>query len=412
MGFFKAFTGALGGTFADQWKDFYGPLDGVSETAAVFRAVPRGTNAGRGSNTKGSENIITNGSKIIVPEGTALITMQDGQVTGMIAEPGGFEFRSDDINSKSFFSGDGILASTISQSWDRFKFGGQPGSEQLAFYVNLKEIPNNRFGTQSEIYWDDAYLNAQVGAITRGTYTLKIVDPLLFIKNFVPVKYLQADAPVFDLADMDSDAGTQLFNEVVSSLSHAFSNYTNDPSKGNRITKIQGDQIGFAQSLSKAVEDDYQWKTSRGIEIVKTAILAIEYDEDTKALLSDVKKADALSGARGNSFMQQSVARGMQAAGENGGGTGMAFMGMGMQAGTGVMGGMQQPNVSQPNPFIQTNQAAASQTATATPTTTQPASTTAANDPYEELKKAKELLDAGVITQADFDAMKARILGI
>ena len=369
MGFIKAFTGALGGTFADQWKDFYGPLDGVSETAAVFRAVPRGTNAGRGSNTKGSENIITNGSKIIVPEGTALITMQDGQVTGMIAEPGGFEFRSDDINSKSFFSGDGILASTISQSWDRFKFGGQPGSEQLAFYVNLKEIPNNRFGTQSEIYWDDAYLNAQVGAITRGTYTLKIVDPLLFIKNFVPVKYLQADAPVFDLADMDSDAGTQLFNEVVSSLSHAFSNYTNDPSKGNRITKIQGDQIGFAQSLSKAVEDDYQWKTSRGIEIVKTAILAIEYDEDTKALLSDVKKADALSGARGNSFMQQSVARGMQAAGENGGGTGMAFMGMGMQAGTGVMGGMQQPNVSQPNPFIQTNQAAASQTATATPTT-------------------------------------------
>ena len=412
MGFIKAFTGALGGTFADQWKDFYGPLDGVSETAAVFRAVPRGTNAGRGSNTKGSENIITNGSKIIVPEGTALITMQDGQVTGMIAEPGGFEFRSDDINSKSFFSGDGILASTISQSWDRFKFGGQPGSEQLAFYVNLKEIPNNRFGTQSEIYWDDAYLNAQVGAITRGTYTLKIVDPLLFIKNFVPVKYLQADAPVFDLADMDSDAGTQLFNEVVSSLSHAFSNYTNDPSKGNRITKIQGDQIGFAQSLSKAVEDDYQWKTNRGIEIVKTAILAIEYDEDTKALLSDVKKADALSGARGNSFMQQSVARGMQAAGENGGGTGMAFMGMGMQAGTGVMGGMQQPNVSQPNPFIQTNQAAASQTATATPTTTQPASTTAANDPYEELKKAKELLDDGVITQADFDAMKARLLGI
>ena len=85
MGFIKAFTGALGGTFADQWKDFYGPLDGVSETAAVFRAVPRGTNAGRGSNTKGSENIITNGSKIIVPEGTALITMQDGQVTGMIA---------------------------------------------------------------------------------------------------------------------------------------------------------------------------------------------------------------------------------------------------------------------------------------------------------------------------------------
>ena len=379
MGFIKAFSGALGGSLADQWKDFYGPKQNVSSTSAIFQAVPYGTNAGRGSNYKGSDNIITNGSKIIVPEGTALITIQDGQITGLVAEPGGFEFRSDDINSKSMFSGDGILASTINQSWERFKFGGQPGTQQLAFYINLKEIPNNKFGTQSEIYWEDAYLNAQVGAITRGTYTLKIVDPMLFVKNFVPTSYLQPGAKDFDFADMDNDAAAQLFNEVVGTLSAAFSNYTNDPSKGNRITKIQGDQIGFAKSMSEAVEEAYQWKTARGLEIVKTAILAIEYDEDTKALLSDVKKADALSGARGNSFMQQSLARGMQAAGENGGGTGMAFMGMGMQAGSGMMQGMQQ-NVEK--------------------------------DPYEELKKAKELLDQGIISQEDFDAKKKSLLGI
>ncbi len=398
MGFIKAFSGALGGAFVDQWKDFYGPRQDVPGTAALFQAVPHGTNANRGENYKGSENIITNGSKIIVPEGTALITIQDGQITGLVAEPGGFEFRSDDPNSKSMFSGDGILSSTLGQSWERFKFGGQPGAEQLVFYINLKEIPNNKFGTQSEIYWDDAYLNAQVGAITRGTYTLKIVDPLLFVKNFVPQKYLQPNAPVFDFADMDNDAGAQLFNEVVSSLSAAFSNYTNDPSKGNRISKIQGDQIGFAQAMSQAVEEAYQWKTGRGLEIVKTAILAIEYDEDTKALLSDVKKADALSGNRGNSFMQQSIARGAQAAGETGGGAGMAFMGMGMQAGAGMMQGTQQPASNAQNPFIQV----------AGQTTSQPTNV----DPYEELKKAKELLDAGIISQEDFDAKKKQLLGI
>lgn len=403
MGFIKAFSGALGGTFADQWKDFYGPRQGVPATAALFQAVPQGTNAGRGENYKGSENIITNGSKIIVPEGTALITVQDGQITGMIAEPGGFEFRSDDPNSKSVFSGDGILASTIGQSWERFKFGGQPGSQQLAFYINLKEIPNNKFGTQSEIYWDDAYLNAQVGAVTRGTYTLKIVDPLLFVKNFVPQQYLQPNAPVFDFADMENDAGNQLFNEVVNTLSAAFSNYTNDPSRGNRISKIQGDQIGFAQSMSQAVEDAYQWKSGRGLEIVRTTLAAIEYDEDTKALLSDVKKADALSGARGNSFMQQSVARGMQAAGENGGGTGMAFMGMGMQAGSGMMQGMQQPTQTAQNPFINVG-GQAQQAPQEQPQQTQPQAQQV--DPYEELKKAKELLDAGIITQEDFDAKK------
>ena len=409
MGFIKAFSGALGGTFADQWKDFYGPRQGVPATAALFQAVPQGTNAGRGENYKGSENIITNGSKIIVPEGTALITVQDGQSTGMIAEPGGFEFRSDDPNSKSVFSGDGILASTIGQSWERFKFGGQPGSQQLAFYINLKEIPNNKFGTQSEIYWDDAYLNAQVGAITRGTYTLKIVDPLLFVKNFVPQQYLQPNAPVFDFADMENDAGNQLFNEVVNTLSAAFSNYTNDPSRGNRISKIQGDQIGFAQSMSQAVEDAYQWKSGRGLEIVRTTLAAIEYDEDTKALLSDVKKADALSGARGNSFMQQSVARGMQAAGENGGGTGMAFMGMGMQAGSGMMQGMQQPTQTAQNPFINVG-GQAQQAPQEQPQQTQPQAQQV--DPYEELKKAKELLDAGIITQEDFDAKKKSLLGI
>lgn len=409
MGFIKAFSGALGGTFADQWKDFYRPRQGVPATAALFQAVPQGTNAGRGENYKGSENIITNGSKIIVPEGTALITVQDGQITGMIAEPGGFEFRSDDPNSKSVFSGDGILASTIGQSWERFKFGGQPGSQQLAFYINLKEIPNNKFGTQSEIYWDDAYLNAQVGAITRGTYTLKIVDPLLFVKNFVPQQYLQPNAPVFDFADMENDAGNQLFNEVVNTLSAAFSNYTNDPSRGNRISKIQGDQIGFAQSMSQAVEDAYQWKSGRGLEIVRTTLAAIEYDEDTKALLSDVKKADALSGARGNSFMQQSVARGMQAAGENGGGTGMAFMGMGMQAGSGMMQGMQQPTQTAQNPFINVG-GQAQQAPQEQPQQTQPQAQQV--DPYEELKKAKELLDAGIITQEDFDAKKKSLLGI
>ena len=73
MGFIKAFAGAIGGTLADQWKDFYGPMQGVPATAALFPAVPQGTNAGRGSNTKGSDNIISNGSKIIVPEGTVFV---------------------------------------------------------------------------------------------------------------------------------------------------------------------------------------------------------------------------------------------------------------------------------------------------------------------------------------------------
>ena len=382
MGLIQAVAGAVGGMLGDQWKDFYTVPAGLPSTAALFAAVPQGTNAGRGSNTSGSSNIITNGSKIVVPEGYGLLLFQDGKITGFVAEPGGYEWRSDDINSKSIFAGDGIVSPLIMQSWERFKFGGQPGSQQAAFYVSLKELPDNRFGTQSEIYWDDAFLNTQVGAITRGSYTLKIVDPILFVKNFVPASYLQP-GQVFDFTDLDNAAAAQLFNEVVGSLAPAFSLYSNDPSKGNRITKLQQDSVGFAKSLSDAVENAYQWKSERGLAIVKTAIVSIEYDANTKELLKTVQRADALSGARGNSNLQASVAQGIQSAGENGGAAGM--MGIGMASGMMGIGNMQQP------------------VAPAAP---------AADDPVAKLKKAKEMLDLGLITQQDYDALKAKALGL
>lgn len=407
MGLFKATIGSVGGTFADQWKDFFTVPDGLAPTAAVFAAVPRGTNAGRGSNTKASEGIITNGSKIIVPEGYGLLLMQDGAITGFTAEAGGYEWNSEDQNSQSIFVGNGIVSSLITTSWERFKFGGRPGSQQQALFVNLKELPNNKFGTQSEIYWDDAYMNAQVGAITRGTYTLRIVDPILFVKNFVPATYLQPGA-VFDFTDFDNDAATQLFNEVVGSLAPAFSLYTNDPAKGNRITKIQQDSVGFAQSLSAAVDQGYQWQTQRGLVIVKTAIVSIEYDENTRELLKNVQRADALSGARGNSNLQASVAAGFEAAGQNAG-TGGIF-GMGMAAGGAGLGGLQQPV-----PGVGPNSAPAQ------PAPAQPAQPAApapeqaaqgAEDPMAMLTRAKQMLDAGLITQEDYDAAKARALGL
>ena len=392
MGLIQAAVGSIGGMLADQWKDFYTVPDGLPATVALFAAVPRGTNAGRGSNTKGSSNIITNGSKIVVPEGYGLLLFQDGAITGFAAEPGGYEWNSNDLNSQSIFTVGGFVDTLVKQSWERFKFGGQPGSQQAAFFVSLKELPDNRFGTQSDIYWDDRYLNAQVGAITRGSYTLKIVDPILFVKSFVPAAYLQP-GKVFDFTDLDNAAASQLFNEVVGSLAPAFSLYTNDPEKGNRITKIQQDSVGFAKSLSDAVEAAYQWRSDRGLAIVKTAIISIEYDAQTKELLKTVQRADALLGARGNSNLQASVAAGMQSAGENSGANGI--FGMGMAAGVAGISGLQQP------------------VAPAVPVAAPAAPAAApADDPIARLTKAKQMLDAGLITQADYDAVKAKALGL
>lgn len=393
MGLFQAVSGAIGGTLADQWLDFYTVPDGLPATAAVFPAVRRDQNAGRGENAGASDGVITNGSKIVVPEGYGLVLIEDGAFTGFAAQPGGYVWDSDETASQSVFSGGGLVDSLIKQSWERFKFGGRPGSQQTAIFVTLKELPNNKFGTQSEIYWDDAFLNTQVGAITRGTYTLKITDPLTFIRNFVSAGVISGKG-VFDFTDIDNPAGEQLFNEVVGSLAPAFSMYTNDPAKGNRIARLQQDSIGFAQSLSAAVEENYQWRTDRGLEIVKTAIISIEYDENTRELLKNVQRADALSGSRGNSNLQASVAAGIESAGENAGPGGL--IGMGMATGGMGLGGLQQPTQQPSAP-------AAAPAATAEP---------AAEDPVAVLKRAKEMLDAGLITQEDYDAAKAKALGI
>jgi len=388
MGLVKSVVGSVGGTIADQWKDFLTVPNGIWPTAAIFPAVKVGTNASRGSNIKGSDAIISNGSRIVVPEGYGLLLFQDGGLTALAIEPGGYTWNTDDINSQSVFAGDSFSRSILAQSWERFKYGGRPGSQQLALFVCLKELANNKFGTQSEIYWDDSYLNAQVGAITHGTYSVRIIDPIKFASQFVPANYLQGQ-DVFDFTDRTNPASTQLFSEVVASLAAAFSLYTNDSSRGNRIMSIQQDSVGFSTALAKAVEQGYEWGASRGLEILKVTIVGIEYDESTKELLKTVQRADALSGNRGSTNLQASVAEGIQSAGSVDGASGI--LGLGVAAGSIGLAGMMQNPTSTPG-----NNSGSSGN----------------NDLVETLEKLKKALDAGLINQADYDAAKAKALGL
>ena len=207
----------------------------------------------------------------------------------------------------------------------------------------------------------------------------------MFAKQFVPAGYLQGQ-DVFDFTDRTNPSASQLFSEVVGSLAAAFSSYTNDSQRGNRITKIQQDSIGFAKSLSRAVEAAYQWRETRGLVISKVAIVGIRYDESTAELLKTVQRADALSGKRGNSNLQASIAAGMQAAGNEGGASGI--IGLGIAGGSiGLTSLVQQVPSSEP-------------------------SRTDANDLVKTLEGLKRALDAGLINKDDFEAAKAKALGL
>lgn len=391
MGLIRAASGSIWGTLGDQWRDFFTVPEGLASTAAVFPAILRGTNNGRGSNTHSSKNIISNGSKIVVPEGYVLLTFQDGRVTSIATEPGNYTWDSSDINSKTIFTGNGLVDSLIKQSWERFKFGGIPGSQQIALFVSTNELPNNPLGTTSEIYWDDAFLNTQVGVLIRGTFTLKIVNPLVFVENFVPASVLQ-NAQTFDFTDPSNPQASQILNEVNSVLASALSNYTNTTTQQNRITSIQQDAIGFANALSEAVESAYRWSSTRGIAISKVALGAVEYDEPTKELLKTVQRADALSGSRGNVNLQSSVAAGIQAAGSVEGSAGL--VGIGIAAGNLGLSGLQQSPQAE-NVGVNSLQASES-----------------GQDLVGKLTELKKLLELGLITESDFELAKQKLLNL
>ena len=440
MGFIQAFKGSLSQTFADQWKDYYVPNPNVSDTAIVFGAVKKSSNNGVGENYKGAENIITNGSLIYVPEDYALITFENGKMTGCITESGGYEFRSDDPNSKSLFAGgDGIIKSTIAEAWERFKFGGIPANEQAAFYVNMKkEISGIRFGTQSVIQWNDTYLNnSKVGAMARGDYSIHVDNPITLV-HFLPETYFTPGAKSFDLND-DSTTSSQFLSEFISALSAGFTRLSVEAKAQNMDTYdyVSQNRDLFGKIMSEEVERNRQWKTNRGIEIMNVAI-TIEYDENTQALIRAIAEKRSMgmldieleaargkaysenmqgmmAGAVGHSMQTQAeglkatgegmkaMGEGIKAAGENGtlesvgGGT---FMGMGMGM------NMQQGQIQGADALNAINNM--------TQATAQPQQTSAApsEDPTEKLLNAKKLLDAGAITQEDYDKLKNQILGL
>lgn len=400
MGFIKAFAGSISQTFADQWQDYYMPKKDVTATTAFTQAV----RVDGGQNTKGNSCVISNGSKIMVPEGWGLVTMQDGGITGFIAEAGGFIWNSEDKNSQSIFAGDGLFKNMWQSTWEKTKFGGQVGSNQTAYYVNLTPIQGVRFGSADTIYWNDSFLATKAGAGARGTYTLTISDPMLFAKNFVDMQYKMDGAKDFDLNDVDNEKANNLneqFNTVLRENITAFS-INAAQQQMDTVDYIQMSTTDIAKALSDAVEAKFTWSSVNGLTISNVAI-TITYDDATRELLESIRKDDqeirraTRMGAAYSQNMQGMMAAGTMTAmntaagNENGAMIGIAGMNMAQTAGANAMN------------------AAAGLAAPGAPA--QPASTPA-EDPTTKLLEMKKLLDAGAITQEDYDKVKNQLLGI
>lgn len=318
MGLIKAVMGAAGGTLADQWKEFF-YCDSLVNDVIVVRGQKKVSN--RSSNTKGNENIITNGSGIVVADGQCMIIVDQGQVVDICAIPG--EYTYDMSSEPSIFSGS--LGESIKETFKtigkRIGYGGDTGKDQRVYYFNTKELIDNKFGTQNPVPFRVAYgdlgRSFTVGVRCNGVYSYKIADPMLFYTNVCG--NIQG-------AYRRSDIDGQLKSEFLSALQPAFAKLSSD---GVRYDELPGHTLEISDAMNEALAK--HWYEKRGIKIVSVAINSVtipKEDEDR------IKKYEDMAWNRdpGNAAatLVGAQAEAMTKAAGNSGGAMMGFMGMNM----------------------------------------------------------------------------------
>lgn len=378
MGLISAAVGAVGGTLADQWVDFF-TAPAFDEQTLVVPGVLQEKNSGRGSNSKGSINVVTDGSRVAVPENTAVIITDGGGIVSMSTEPGHFIFRND--GQPSVFTGGGFREALITQSWERLKFGGAPGQQQLIYFLNLSEIRNLKFGTPGPLPYKDFSLvppgSAQAPVLrlkARGQYSVRIVDPIRFFRNFLPPN-------VQSYSVADQAASSQLTQEFITTFQAAVQSL----SRTTDIASLAAHGPELAAALTNEGGPESSWLERFGLEVVAVAVSAIEYDDASRELVDKYNKGMLLGGAVGNAYAQATVADSSLAMAEGGGGgTDMIGLAMGLGAIGETVSGLTQP----------------------TEPTAAPAS-----DPVAVLGQLKAMLDQGLITQEQYAAKQQEVLG-
>ena len=325
MGLIKAGLGALGGVLADQWKEFF-YCDALDMDTLLVKGQKRVS--GRSSNTKGSDNVISNGSGIAVADGQCMIIVDQGKVVEVCAEPG--EFTYDSSTEPSIFAGK--FGESLKQSFQaigkRFAYGGDTGKDQRVYYINTKEIMGNKFGTPSPILFE--VMNKRMGFSTtvnlrcNGVYSYIISDPLRF---YTKIAGNVSDIFTRDILDDQLKAEfIDALQPAVGALAELELRPAQLPAKANELKKAMNETL------------QYEWAESRGISVEKIALNPITLNPEDMEKISKYEEAANLGNNAAMALGRDaaSMANAREIAAGNTAGAMTGFMGMGM---VGNMGG-------------------------------------------------------------------------
>ena len=343
MGLMKAVTGALGGTLADQWKEFF-YCEAMDNDVLVMKGQKRVS--GRSANNKGNDNIISNGSGIAVADGQCMIIVEQGRIVEVCAEPG--EFTYDTSTEPSIFSGK--LSESVMQTFQtvgkRFTYGGDTGKDQRIYYFNTKELMDNKFGTPNPVPFRvvDSKIGLDVDVSVRcsGVYSYRIADPLVF--------YTKVCGNVTESYTRDQ-LDTQLKTEFISALQPAFAKLSDLELRPNQIV---AQNTELEQAMNEALS--VKWGQLRGLEVVSIALGSVTLPPEDADMIKQLQRTAVLQNANmAGAALVGAQADSMRAAASNSAGAMTGFMGMGMAMNAGGINaqnlyamGQQQAQQAQP----------------------------------------------------------------
>ncbi len=331
MGLIKAISSSIGGSLADQWLEVIEPNDMGDNTVFTTGITVRKDDK-RGSNKKATPNTVSNGSIIHVYSNQFMMLVDGGKVIDYTAEEG--YYKVDNSSMPSLF--DGGLKGALKESFGRVKFGGVTPTSQKVYYINLQEIKGIKFGTPNPLNYFDDFYNSELFLRTFGNYSIKITDPLLFFMEAIPRNKDKVEI---------GDINEQYLSEFLEALQSAMNQMSID---GIRISHVASKGRELSKYMATILDEE--WNKTRGMEIQAVGISSISYDDESKELINMRNKGAMLGDPSvREGYVQGSVARGIEAAGSNEGGSTSAFLGMGlgMQAGGGFMGTASESNQRQ-----------------------------------------------------------------
>ncbi|WP_276671361.1 SPFH domain-containing protein [Schaalia cardiffensis] len=327
----QAAGGAIGSSLGDQWQDAFEAND-MGEGVVFTKGVKLRAGDERNKNRKGTDDLVTQGSRIHVYDAQAMMVTDGGRITDFTAVPGVYTL--DNTGQPTIFTGD--LKGSLLDTWERFKFGGTSPQKQQIFYVNLQEIKGIKFGTPSALNYFDTFYNAELFLRCHGTFSIRITDPILFYQQVIPRDAVRVH---FD------EVKEQYMSEFLEALQTSINQMSVD---GIRISQVASKMRELSKYMRDTLDED--WLRGRGMEIQSVGIASISYDDESRKLIDMRNQGAMLSDPSvREGYVQGAVARGMEAAGSNEAGAGMAFMGMGMgmSASGNFMGAASQSNQAQ-----------------------------------------------------------------